>query len=95
MLVLPQELTQTQARACLTLLLQGLRAQSGLDVVVDATALNRFDSAALAVLLEFRREALAAGKRFRVREMPQRLTDLATLYGVIELLLSDPMPPVR
>lgn len=95
MLVLPQELTQSQASACLTLLLQGLRAQSGPEVVVDATALNRFDSAALAVLLEFRRETLAAGKRLRVRGMPRRLADLATLYGIGELLLSDPLPPVR
>ena len=38
MLVLPQELTQSQASACLTLLRQGLRAQSGPEVVVDATA---------------------------------------------------------
>ena len=86
MLVLPQELTQSQATACLHMLVQGLRAQSGPDVVVDATALSRFDSAALAVLLEFRRETLARGKRFSVRGLPSRLGDLATLYGMAELL---------
>jgi len=48
--------------------------------------LNRFDSAALAVLLEFRRESLALGKRFSVHGLPARLADLATLYGIIELL---------
>ncbi len=88
MLVLPQELTQAQATACLTLLVQGLRAQSGSEVVVDATALSRFDSAALAVLLEFRRETLASGKRFSIRGLPARLADLANLYGVAELLPS-------
>ncbi len=95
MLVLPQELTLSQATACLTLLLQGLRAQTGPAVVVDASALSRFDSSALAVLLEFRRECLAAGKLFRVRGLPPRLSDLATLYGIVELLLSDPVPLVK
>ena len=88
MLVLPQELTQSQATACLALLVQGLPSQSGPEVVVDATGLSRFDSAALAVLLEFRRESLALGKRFRVRGLPVRLADLATLYGIVELLPS-------
>lgn len=88
MLVLPKELTQSQASACLRMLVQGLRAQSGPDVVVDATALSRFDSAALAVLLEFRRESLAMGKRFQVRGLPTRLGDLAALYGIDELLPS-------
>lgn len=88
MLVLPNELTQIQATACLRMLVQGLRSQSGPEVVVDASALGRFDSAALAVLLEFRRETLAAGKRFLVRGLPARLGDLAALYGVIELLPS-------
>lgn len=95
MLVLPKELTQFQATACLAMLVQGLRSQSGPDVVVDATALSRFDSAALAVLLEFRREALALGKSFSVRGLPVRLADLATLYGIVELLPSTPPALVK
>lgn len=86
MLVLPEELTQSQATACLHLLLPGLRSQSGSEVVVDARALGRFDSAALAVLLECRRESLALGKRFSICGLPTRLGDLATLYGIAELL---------
>jgi phospholipid transport system transporter-binding protein len=85
-LVLPKELTQSQATACLTMLVQGLRSQSGSVVVIDATALCRFDSAALAVLLEFRRESLAMGKRLSIRGLPTRLADLATLYGIDALL---------
>lgn len=88
MLVLPQELTQSQATACLRMLVQGLRSQSGPEVVVDATGLSRFDSSALAVLLEFRRETLAMGKHFSIRSLPTRLGDLAKLYGIDELLLS-------
>lgn len=95
MLVLPKELTQFEATACLRMLVQGLRAQSGPDVVVDASGLSRFDSAALAVLLEFRRESLALGKRFSIRGLPVRLADLATLYGIAELLPSAPLAPVK
>ena len=95
MLVLPKELTHSQATACLALLVQGLRAQAGPEVVVDATALSRFDSAALAVLLEFRRESLALGKRFSIRGLPARLGDLATLYGIVELLPSAPPALVK
>ncbi len=89
MLVLPKELTHSQANACLRMLVQGLRSQSGPQVVVDAAGLSRFDSAALAVLLEFRRECLAAGKHFLIRGLPVRLGDLASLYGIIELMPSE------
>jgi phospholipid transport system transporter-binding protein len=55
-------------------------------VVADAAALTQFDSSALAVLLDCRREALALGKNFAVARLPARLRELATLYGVAELL---------
>lgn len=86
MLVLPEELTHVQATACLELLRQGLGSESGHQVVVDASRLSRFDSAALAVLLEFRRESLALGKAFSISALPNRLRDLATLYGIVDLL---------
>lgn len=86
MLALPSELTQTQATGCLKVLLQGLKSEAGEAVVLDASALTQFDSAALAVLLEFRREVLGAGKSFAVQGMPPRLGNLATLYGVNDLL---------
>ncbi len=88
MLALPQALTQSQATACLDSLLKGLRAESGNEVVVDATPLARFDSSALAVLLEFRRQTLGMGKQLSIRGLPVRLRDLATLYGIVELLPS-------
>ena len=86
MLILPAELTLQQASACLQMLVQGLKASKEPDVVADVSALQRFDSAALAVLLECRREALAMGKRFSVSSLPARLRELAGLYGVAELL---------
>lgn len=95
MLVLPKELTQAEASACLVQLVSGLRAQSGPEVVLDASALGRFDSAALAVLLECRRESLHLGKRFAIRGMPARLADLAALYGIDELLPTTAASPVK
>jgi phospholipid transport system transporter-binding protein len=85
-LVLPSELTFRQARACLRMLIQGLPSQTGPAVLVDAASLQRFDSSALAVLLEFRRESLALGKQFVIRGLSPNLANLASLYGVSELL---------
>ncbi|MDH4446241.1 MAG: STAS domain-containing protein [Acidovorax sp.] len=82
MLVLPSELTHRQATACLAMLLQGLKAHREPTVVVDATALKAFDSSALAVLLECRREALSSGKSFSVQGLPAALRGMAGLYGV-------------
>jgi phospholipid transport system transporter-binding protein len=86
MLVLPDELTHGQAQACCRMLAQALRSEPGAQAVADASALRRFDSSALAVLLDCRREALAVGKSFAVSGMHARLRALATLYGVAELL---------
>ena len=89
-LVLPPELTHDLAPASLRMLTQGLRAHAQEAVVADAGALQRFDSSALAVLLECRREALAQGKSFAVRALPERLRTLAGLYGVADLLPASP-----
>jgi len=89
-LVLPAELTHEQAGACCRMLTQGLRSQPGTSVVADAGALAHFDSSALAVLLECRREAMSRGKTFAVARLPERLRELAALYGVAELLPAAP-----
>jgi phospholipid transport system transporter-binding protein len=86
MLVLPAQLTHAEAGACSRMLAQALRRDPGRQAVADASALLRFDSSALAVLLDCRREALALGKTFAVSQLPERLRELATLYGVAELL---------
>ena len=86
MLQLPEELTHASANACLAQLNLGLAAEPA-QVLVDAQALNRFDSSALAVLLEFARSCKLLGKTMAVRGLPSRLDDLATLYGVDGLLI--------
>ncbi len=85
MLSLPVELTHDQAQACLATLVAGVAAE-GASVVVDAKALERFDSSALAVLLELRRVSMRAGKSLVIQGAPQHLTDLAALYGIEGLL---------
>ena len=90
MLILPAELTHAHAVACCRMLVQGLRSHTEPAVVADAGALTHFDSSALAVLLECRREALAIGKTLSISRMPARLRELATLYGVAQLLPAAP-----
>ena len=90
MLVLPAVLTLGQATACRAMLLQTLRAQNRPEVVVDATALQQFDSSALAVLLDCRRACLASGRAFRVHGLSPRLRQLAGVYGVADLLAETP-----
>ncbi len=90
MLVLPHRLTHDDAPACMRMLQQGLAAQVETATVVDASGLEQFDSSALAVLLECRREASGLGRAFSVRGLPPRLRELATLYGVARLLPAAP-----
>jgi len=89
-LVLPPKLTHDDAPACMRMLQQGLAGQQGSAAVVDASALERFDSSALAVLLECRREASALGRSFAVKGLSPRLRELASLYGIAGLLPAAP-----
>ena len=85
MLIFPALLTHAAA----AVFAQGLKqevASEPAQVVVDASALQEFDSSALALLLACRREALVSGKSFTVTGLPQRLGQLANLYGVAELI---------
>ncbi len=86
---IPSELTNIQATAVLQRLGEQLAAESGPALTVDASAMERFDSSALAVLLQLRRDALALGKSFTVKGLPERLRALAGLYGVAELLTAS------
>jgi phospholipid transport system transporter-binding protein len=90
MLILPTEITHSSARTCAHMLVQALRQHTESAVVTDASALDKFDSSALAVLLECRREAQLTGKSFSVRGLPASLRSLAAMYGVAELLPAAP-----
>ena len=90
MLVLPARITHEEAGPCSRMLAQALRSQVDTAVIADASALAQFDSSALAVLLECRREAMVLGKSFSVSHLPARLRELAALYGVASLLPAAP-----
>mgnify|MGYP003559220808 FL=1 len=86
MILLPAELVQTTVTQALQELVPALGSVNEAQVTVDASALARFDSTALAVCLELRRVAARAGKSLVWKGGPQRLSDLARLYGIAELL---------
>lgn len=88
MLLLPATITMRESRDTQRLLTQALQGEKDGEVIVDAAPLQQFDTSALAVLLECRRLAQAFGRPFSVRNAPRKLTDLAELYGVGELLLT-------
>ena len=85
-LKLPVSLLHDQANACLAQWVKQLPAALPSAVALDASALVEFDSSALAVLLGLRRELVSRGSALQVDSMPQRLRELAALYGVMDLL---------
>lgn len=94
MLMLPSVLTHEQVRDTLRLFRETLdQASAGggsqaVLLTVDGSALQQFDSSALAVLLECQRMARARGRAFAVQSLPPKLNALAKLYGVDGLLQS-------
>ena len=55
-------------------------------VVVDLAGVTEVDSAALSLLLEWRRLASAEQRAIEITNLPANLRTLADLYGVSELL---------
>ena len=53
---------------------------------IDASALQNFDTSLVAVLLHARRLSLGAGCGFELAGAPDKLAQLASLYGVEALL---------
>ena len=82
---LPPLVTHAQANACVRDFEAHVRASDSLWTL-EASALQRFDSSALAVLLACRRLAAQRGQTLRLVGLSPRLQSLARLYGVHELL---------
>jgi phospholipid transport system transporter-binding protein len=94
MLLLPANVTMQGARDARAMLAQALKREPEGPIVIDASALQQFDTAVIAVLLECERLAQAWGKAFTVRHAPSKLTALARLYGVDSLLrFEGAVPP--
>ena len=65
---------------------EGLRLFTAAEVTLDLAGVTEVDSAALSLLFEWRRAALAAGRSIRYVNLPENLESLARLYGVAELV---------
>ena len=55
-------------------------------LTIDFSAITEVDSSAVALLLEWRREAARRGKTLQFVNLPANLLSLADLYGVTGLL---------
>jgi phospholipid transport system transporter-binding protein len=86
---LPVELMHEQAAACVRELVASVRqgGRATAEWALDAGALQRFDSCAIAVILAVRREVQAQGSAVRLVNAPARLQSLARLYGIDALVL--------
>ena len=85
MYALPTTLTLAEAKAAAEEIARAAGEGAG-SLQVDARALHAFDTSAIAVLLEGRRCAIAAGRAFGVQGAPAAMVELAGLYGVAGLL---------
>lgn len=90
---LPDRLTHREAPEAVRQLIAALRSQVGGDasppLLIDASALQHFDSSALAVLLECQRMADATGRAVQIVAAPPKLAQLASLYGLDDVLRMD------
>lgn len=84
-LALPQRITHTEAQAAVDGLLAVAQTQPG-PMVLDASALQVFDTSALAVILACQRAAVARGAQIRVQGLSERAQSLAKVYGISTLL---------
>ena len=87
---LPATATLHQAAALAATLPAAVAAGNGV-LRIDASALTELDSSTLALLLQARRLAQAAGRTVVVDGAPLKLRQLAALYGLAGLLpLAEP-----
>ena len=83
---LPAAVTLEHAPALLAQLGTAVDGAGQGALVIDAAAVTEFDTSALALLLEARRQAQARGLACELRSPPPKLLELAALYGVEHLL---------
>ncbi len=84
MAIAPTQLTLVDISA----VREGCNAIAAGEVEVDLGRLQRFDSAALAALLEWRRAAAERSAELLIRHCPPGLASIARVYGVAHLLES-------
>ena len=85
-MILPAQATLEHAAALAARLPEAVAGGDGGVLRIDASALDDFDTSTVALLMQARRLAHAAGRGFEVSGAPAQLAQLARLYGVEELL---------
>ncbi len=68
---------------------EGLRLFTEQETTLDLSGVTEVDSAAVSLLFEWRRAALAANRRIHYVNLPDNLTSLAKLYGVTEIVSAE------
>ena len=58
----------------------------GSDLVLDCAGVEKSSSVGLSLLLAYLRDSKAAGKRLRMRALPQDMREIAQVCGLLELL---------
>ncbi len=71
------------------LLAEGAAAIEGGDFAFDLATVVEVDTAAIALLIEWQRQAHARGGKLALSSVPDDIASLAHLYGVDELLGLD------
>lgn len=78
--------TQLNVACATSMLNKGLAHISAGLQQIDLSRLTQFDSTALALLLAWRRAAIARNQLFKIIHYPKELKNLANAYGVDTLL---------
>lgn len=58
------------------------------STLIDFGAASELDTAAISLILEWKRRAIAENKQLRLVNVPENLKSLAHLYGVAEIVLN-------
>ena len=99
MLRLPQTVTHQQAGKYLKELMEDIKDEcvEGRPkcFFIDASNLEVFDSSALAILVHLKMEVIRNGGVFEINDLPDRLSELAKLYGILGLLTNSHSQTVK
>ncbi|MFT5643346.1 MAG: phospholipid transport system transporter-binding protein [Janthinobacterium sp.] len=85
-----QSMTSLTVANARTALAQGFDAISSGEMTFDLRNLEVVDSAAVSVMLAWRRQAQKTGQSLQLKNLPANLKSLTKLYGVCELMFDVP-----
>jgi phospholipid transport system transporter-binding protein len=69
-----------------SLLAEGAALETAKEIEIDLSAVSDVDTATISLLFEWLRQAHSHKCKVTYANLPENLTSLATLYGVLELI---------